>query len=353
MHTLEHRVVIIYDSTDNSVFESQLLQPLLQWRSAQPNRTVTIISCEQNPHHRPEYLAGIKCIYLQRMPYLGRVTLWPAIIRIGRFLRTLPAYHLFARGPFAGYIAKKAATQRCNYILVQARGLAAQEYRFAQEQQSRHTSYISKLRIHLLQALERSVYAQVQHNLIIEAVSPAMRDYLITHFHASAACVTIATEDIPEQLDASARATYRTAIRTQLQLPPTITLYCYNGSGKPWQCPEETVLFFKAMLTTNPTAHLLILTQDIEQFRYMCIQNTLPDDSYTIRSVASSQIMAHLAACDIGILFRKPDVINYTARPTKALEYYAAGCTIVHNNTVHALQLLPKGSHIYNPLPER
>lgn len=350
MHIPEHRVVIIYDSTDNSVFESQLLQPLQQWRAACANRTATIISCEQQPHNRPMQRAGIECIYVKRLPYIGRISLWYAALRVYLFVRNLHTYELFARGPFAGYIARTAATSSCTHITIQARGLAAQEYRFSQEQRG-NRSLFTRLRIALLEAVERNVYGTEQPRITIQAVSPALRDYLVTQFNAPAAQITIAQEDIPQPLEDNVRATYRTAIRTQLHIAPDIRLYCYNGSYKPWQCPSQTLQFFKDVLTTDATAHLLILSQDCAAFAQACMHLSLPKDTYTILAVQSHEVIEYLAACDIGMLFRQQDIINFTARPTKALEYYASGCIIVHNNTIDALNQLPEHTRVYHPLP--
>lgn len=350
MQIPEHRIAIIYDSTDNSVFESQLLQPLLQWRADRANRKVTIISCEQQPKNRPQQRTGIDCIYIKRIPYIGRISLWYAALRVYLFVRNLPSYELFARGPFAGYIARIAATRCCTRISIQARGLAAQEYRFTQEQQG-NKSRLTRLRIAQIEALERNVYATQNLNITIQAVSSALRDYLITQFNAPSAQITLAQEDIPQPLDSTVRASYRAAVRTQLQIAPEIKLYCYNGSYKPWQCPSQTVQFFKDLLMTDPTAHLLILSQDRAAFKQACNLIALPIDTYTILTTQSGEVMRYLAACDFGMLFRQHDIINFTARPTKALEYYAAGCIIVHNNTIDALKQLPAHACIYHQLP--
>jgi hypothetical protein len=57
-----------------------------------------------------------------------------------------------------------------------------------------------------------------------------------------------------------------------------------------------------------------------------------------VRNVPHGMIYRYLAACDIGLIFREPHLINWTSRPTKVLEYQAAGLEIVHNNTIDFLQ---------------
>lgn len=111
-------------------------------------------------------------------------------------------------------------------------------------------------------------------------------------------------------------------------------VYCYNGSGKTWQCPQESILFFKQELEKNKNVFLLILSQDKEIFNHFVSHHQLPQHSYHIMHVPHHEVIHYLSACDTGILLRKPHLVNWVSRPTKALEYQAAGLTIVHNNTV-------------------
>jgi len=60
----------------------------------------------------------------------------------------------------------------------------------------------------------------------------------------------------------------------------------------------------------------------------------LPKDSYLLLSVKPNNLHKYLAACDVGLLFREKDIINWVSRPTKMLEYQSVGLKIEHNNTI-------------------
>ena len=56
--------------------------------------------------------------------------------------------------------------------------------------------------------------------------------------------------------------------------------------------------------------------------------------SYHITTISHADIYRYLAAADAGIVLRESHPINWVSRPTKILEYQAAGLAIVHNNTI-------------------
>ena len=66
-------------------------------------------------------------------------------------------------------------------------------------------------------------------------------------------------------------------------------------------------------------------------------QYDLPPSSYIIKSVQHRMIYNYLAGCDFGLMFREKNIINWTARPTKLLEYQATGIPVIHNNTIALL----------------
>lgn len=171
----------------------------------------------------------------------------------------------------------------------------------------------------------------------IEAVSPALKDYLITTFNSTPTSIIIAQDDIPEPIDSETKKTWRVAMRTQLNIAPTTHVYCYNGSLKPWQCPEETLKFFKQQLVKNNDSFLLMLTQDVQQAQKLITSYHVSKKHYAIYSVKHTDIYRYLAACDTGIIMRTPHIINWVSRPTKILEYKAVNLAIVHNNTVSYL----------------
>ncbi|MCC7414818.1 MAG: hypothetical protein IT346_01875 [Epsilonproteobacteria bacterium] len=75
------RIVVIYDSITNSVFISQVLNPLLAWLNGDKKRTATVISFEAidiTNHPTRARIAQEKRITLiirKRIPFFGRLSL--------------------------------------------------------------------------------------------------------------------------------------------------------------------------------------------------------------------------------------------------------------------------------------
>ncbi len=321
-------IFILYDSITNSVFESQVLTPLIktgkQWH---------IISFEKHPVTPPKH-QNITFIFFPKKRYWCTWSLRSAIKDVRTYLAQYNTYQIISRGPFASYIALHAATLHCKNIIIQVRGLAAQEYAYAHKQSF---NPLHRIRQWLLHYLEKKVYTTQKKNISFQAVSPALKKYLINTFHADEQRVTVAQQDIPAIMHTSERLLYRILIRQKLGINEDQLMYCYSGSYKPWQCPQETLLFFKAQHTKNPNCFLLILTPDVAIFEHHAHQ-MLPLDSYHICNVPQKRLFHYLAAADVGILLREPHIINYVSRPTKAVEYHAAGLCIVHNNTVEYIK---------------
>lgn len=325
-----HHITLVYDSITNAVFKSQVITPLLNRIKHQPDQSYHLLSFEKETINIPHY-DRITFTLFKRYSYLNSLSLWPAIKQTRHYLNQFQSYTITARGPFAGYIALHAVTNGCQQIIIQARGLAAQEYAYVHQQ---HYSWFKRLRTRLLHRLEKAVYGTRQKNVLIEAVSPALKQYLIETFNADPRIITLAEHDIPPALSHDERITYRKAIRTQLQIPDNRIVYCYSGSYKTWQCPDETFELFLQKYHDDAHCYLLILTQDIAAFHAHAQRIPLLDQNYHICSVQTDELYHYLAAADYGILLRKPHIINYVSRPTKAIEYHAAGLEIIHNGTV-------------------
>lgn len=325
----EHHITIIYDSIANPVFKSQVIEPLLNKMSKEAANAYHLISFEKDLLEVPQYdHLSITCY--KRYCYINNWSLWPAIKQVKQYTKTFASYSITARGPFAGYIALHAQDNRCKKLVIQARGLATEEYAYIHPE----CSWFDRLRIQSLHHLEKKVYSTHQKNLIIEAVSPALKNYLIQTFDTDSQITTIAKDDLPKPLSEDEKLMHRKTIRDFLNIPDNKIVYCYSGSYKPWQCPEETLDFFLTQYRHNSNSYLLILTPDPSAFQMHANQMHLPLDSFQIRSVEQTELLHYLAAADYGILLRKPHIINKISRPTKALEYHAAGLKIIHNDTV-------------------
>jgi hypothetical protein len=328
-------IFIVYDGVDNSVFQGQVVQPLVQQKQRTPLLPIHLVSYENKPQYDMVMRLssfGINLIILPKNRW------WLSAGSLRTVLEQFSAYELIARGPLAGFLALQAYnTKKCNRFIIQARGLLAEEYRYTHE----HEKNIFMRVAHIIRALyfdslERRVYRYAAHttHCSVEAVSPALKDYIVKQHKADKTKITVAAADIPELISPEQIQTWRTATRTQLNIAHHTTVYCYNGSIKPWQCPELALSFFKEKLTNHSDSLLLLLTADIDLCKNLIKIYDIPSESYRILQVPHEHIYHYLAAADYGLLFRKPHIINWISRPTKVVEYQVVRLPIIHNDTV-------------------
>lgn len=353
----QHLTFVIFDGIFNSVFKSQVLTPLLQLIERNEQLHVTLVSFE---FRKPEHAKLVKLIPAhdrfhfilgRRFPYVGRLGLVSAVHQYVRLLELLPVGQIIARGPIAGYVVLQAVKRyarknpgvvHVSPVTVQARGLCAQEYRYIHR-----TRYYAFLKNPLfgyiycsLTRLERVVFGahkdpnKIVDNVTIEAVSPALKEYLIDTFQADPARIDIAVNDVPREMSKEQVTQWRHEVRLQLQIPEDTTVYCYSGSYKPWQCVTETIDYFCEKLELDDKSFLLVLTTDLHSFRHELVSRCIPEDNFAVLSVDPFDLYRYLSAADYGMLFREKDIINWVSRPTKMLEYQAVGLQVLHNDTV-------------------
>lgn len=334
-------VFVVYDSVTNSVFDGQVLQPLLNFKKTGRYQRIVLITYEPTalPCEISDRLTTIldTFIVLKRLPFLGTISLKFAAHSLKKVLSPYTDFDLIARGPLAGWLVVPFITRA--QVTIQARGLLSEEYTFAHKHSNSFMQFIHRFRAGQLLNIERQIYGLSPTTPItIEAVSPAMADYLVDSFATPYNLITIAQHDIPAPIAEDQKRLWRKDIRSRLGLAEDAVVYCYNGSVKSWQCPDLTISFFKVQLSRNARSFLLILTQDIQPFKQLLEQALIPEKSYLLLTVKHHEIAAYLCAADAGIIFREEHILNWVSRPTKALEYTSAGLTIVHNNTVAWLE---------------
>ncbi len=327
--------VIIYDSITNSVFESQIIAPLIQKLDTGIVSAVHIVSFERSSLIKSliikSYHPQITITLLIKPPFFGSIALWIATRRLKKIVSKIHFDSVIARGPLAGWIAFNAIKH--GPICIQARGLCAEEYRYVN-----NTGMYHRLKAWLYEKIEKKVYglyARAQH-VTVESVSHALRAYCIDQWNTPPDKIAVSTHDIPAAVSIAQKKIWRKEIRARLGLKDQI-VYVYAGSAHIWQCPQETIQFFCNEYAQNKNAFLLILTAEQEAFKKIIESAGIPHTNYLILTISHNAIYQYLAAADIGLLFRKNHIINWVSRPTKALEYQAVGLPIKHNNTVEML----------------
>ena len=335
----DHLLMVVYDSVTNSVFESQVFVPLVRMVKGGEAARVTLVTfeCDLNIKNKLSAFThpAITFIVLKRYPLLG---IW-SLRFAAKALRTLMGQDLSgvrARGPLAGLIVKYAGLRVP--LVIQARGLCTEEYRFTSEQKK--LSWFQKIvvawRTKLYDKIEQEAYQQAPR-VMIEAVSEALGEHLQKQYATPASMITLAQHDLVEMLPADFIVARRKEIRSLLKIPADAYVFCYSGSCKPWQCAEETVQFFAQEAKVNQQAFFLILSQDVAAFQALQVQYQLPAERVCLLAVKPIELLRYLCAADAGMLLRKPDVVNWVSRPTKLLEYQAVGLRVVHNGTIGML----------------
>ena len=360
---------VIYDGVTNSVFSSQVLQPLLNLLKENNNLEITLVSFEKEkpstktlinliPAH--EKLHFVLC---RKLPFFGTLSLRFATYQLKKLLKIMPTDQIIARGPLAGWITIKAIKKLKNNpspiwvtkfwrsrwlriinkptLQIQARGLCAQEYRFAHQylKENFAKKLLRKFIFNELNKIELKTYkASTLQNSTIESVSSALKQYLVTNFGANPSKIKIATKDIPQKITRKEKEILRKKIRNKLGISQDSNVYCYSGSSKPWQCLPTTLDYFLSEYKKNPKSFLLILSLDKKNIEKLIEAKKIPPKNYALLAVSPEELSAYLAASDIGFLFRDKDIINWVSRPTKMLEYQAAGLKVIHNNTVAWLE---------------
>lgn len=336
----KHVLCLVYDGIKNSVFKSQVIQPLLKELTNNQHLHITLLSCEREPFQREFWHERITCVVVPRLQFFGRLSLLYAWWHMKRVLNGMHFDCVLARGPLAGTLALKflqkasVPVRRC---IIQARGLCAEEYRYSASQTPRSwiKRMVDRYLYHELKQLERCVYGRSKQALVtIEAVSPALKEYVIEHFGAQEDSVYLAQDDIPAAVASDNRIKFRSKIRTQLGISNAAMVYCYSGSYKPWQGVHEAICYFTEQHAREQSAILFILSSDVDRFKKLLDKTQLPATSYRIISVDYNEVIKYLCAAEYGFLFRDQDCINWVSRPTKMLEYEAANLKIIHNHTV-------------------
>lgn len=100
----------------------------------------------------------------------------------------------------------------------------------------------------------------------------------------------------------------------------------YSGSTVGWQSLGMLTALLADLLDSDNRLRVLFLTKEDDQVA--ALENRYP---YRVarRWLPHDQVLAALAACDIGLLVREASVTNRVASPTKFAEYLSAGAYVI------------------------
>ncbi|MBU1007583.1 glycosyltransferase [Candidatus Dependentiae bacterium] len=336
---------LLFDSIKNSVFHSQVLVPLIACLNENKKLTITIVSFERKNFSLktiqkiiPEH-SRLNIIIKKKPLLISTLSLRPCVRSLKKFLRRNPFSHILARGPFAGWIALRVPIPNIP-VTIQARGLAAEEFRYVMERERAAgiRAWVKRLfknyMYWLYKKIEHDVYGCMRANFMIESVSPALKTYLEKNFGSNPEQVHVCGYDIPAIISPRQVALWRREVCQELGLPDDCYVYCYIGSARPWQCVDEMISYFISQDKRDKKKFFLILSQDRELFEEKLQDQSVSVQNYCVNSISPDETYRYLSAADAGLLFREKDPVNWVSRPTKMLEYKSVGLKIIHNNTV-------------------
>jgi glycosyltransferase involved in cell wall biosynthesis len=175
----------------------------------------------------------------------------------------------------------------------------------------------------LLKKLESWVMRSADHIL---PISEKLKSYLVQQYSLPPSRLTV----IPDSADPKAfrwDLTVRAAARKRLGLESKFVCV-HLGSVFIWYDPDLIAKVFQKIRERQPSAHLLVVTEDVERTRNY-LSPRLPADQFTVRGVPHNEVPELLAASDIGFLLLKSTVNIEVASPSKFSEYLNSGLPVL------------------------
>ena len=119
----------------------------------------------------------------------------------------------------------------------------------------------------------------------------------------------------------------RARVRANLGIAADETVYIYSGSLAAYQCFDETIAAFGAVLASGAPPRLIVLTPDVERAAKRMAR--LPADRIICKAVPHRDVNGYLNAADVGMLLRDSTPVNAVAFPTKFAEYAMTGLKVM------------------------
>ena len=113
--------------------------------------------------------------------------------------------------------------------------------------------------------------------------------------------------------------------------------FVYSGSTVKYQMIDETLLLFKYYHEKQNNSELLLLIRDNTELVKTKIKELELDPDSILISFAPSlkELYEQLINCDIAIMLREENLLNFYAFPTKFAEYLASGLPVISTSGVY------------------
>jgi len=267
---------------------------------------------------------GISIHMFNGISRLGGLPLLPLmkLHRMGMGKRVPVIYH--CRGEEAAFMAAKLREDfPGDKVVLDVRGHWPSEWLYA-----RGIEYPERA-----EGTERQEYDKLRERLRyavgvadgVTTVSNALRALLIKD--AGATEDTIVVPCCVKQIPADSE---RDRIRKEWGVGVNERVIVYSGTTAAYQHLDDlTIPFMKALAQNDAAVRLAFLSPDVEKINAMLQRHGADMGRTIVKSLPQQEVAAALTACDIGVLIRKPTVVNSVANPVKIAEYLAAGLPLI------------------------
>lgn len=131
---------------------------------------------------------------------------------------------------------------------------------------------------------------------------------------------------------------YNNALRDQLKTLYSVEnkiLLLYSGMlNKSWQMPEKYFDFFSALQQQQSNLILVLITPNTEIANKLKEKYNIADKSIIIKESTYADLASYYNMADFGLLFRKNEIVNRVASPTKFSEYTLCGLPVIISSNI-------------------
>ncbi len=173
------------------------------------------------------------------------------------------------------------------------------------------------------------LHKKLQHAIsrvdAVTTVSNALRELLIEKAGANKDCAVVPCCVTHITGDDS-----RAALRSSWGVGEEERIVVYSGTTAAYQHLDDlTIPFMKQLMLVDNNVRLAFFSSQIDKIKDMLVAAGVPTEKVLLKKFQQHEVAGALAACDAGILIRKPTLVNRVANPVKIAEYLAAGLPII------------------------
>lgn len=361
-------LIILFDSLLNTVFYHQVFQPIKNQALTDPQSFFVILSFEKKLSQAALFLEknlrntsppNLKFILKERSFFWGTGSLFFLKKSLTSLLKDNDFNLIQCRGIFAakilqlslndfhdknffGQTLSKAKAPKINKVVISLPGIAEEEVLLIDQNNFSFFSFLkSKLQNWLIKKTNNSFFKNLikmkkqvdPGDIKFLTYTNALQDYFSKNYNLKSEFF-LKVPKLKIFVDEKEKQQSRNKIRKLLKIDDDTKIYCYLGGLQSWQNFELSAEYFSNTIKRFPKSHFLVICREEAKANKILDKYLIPKKKRTVISLPSEKIQEYLFACDFGLLLREKNLVNWTSRPIKAIEYLSAGLKIIHNNSI-------------------